>query len=50
MITRVIYPGLVMQLTAKIIKTKKNIKKSLCLFIYLMHYYIMLNFNHLDLN
>lgn len=34
MITRVIYPGLVMQLTAKIIKTKKEYKK-ITMFIYL---------------
>lgn len=34
MITRVLYPGLVMQLTAKIIKTKKEYKK-ITMFIYL---------------
>lgn len=50
MLTRAKWLGLVMQPAAKITKAKKNIKKSLCLFIYLIQCYIMQNFNHLDLN
>lgn len=44
MLTREKWPGLVMQQAAKITKARKNIKKSLCLFIYLNQCYIMQNF------
>ncbi len=44
MLTREKWRGSVMQLAAKITKSKKNIKKSLCLFICLTQCYIMQNF------
>ncbi len=44
MLTREKCPGLVIQQAAKITKARKNIKKSLCLFIYLTQCYIMQNF------